>query len=363
MSDSRGDTRLDPRLTSALQLVAPGVPLRESIENIIRGKSGALIVIGDVRKLSFLFSGGLRLECEFKPNMVYELAKMDGAIIINRNISRIHRANVQLMPDPNIESRETGTRHRTAERVARQTGELVISISQDRDVVSLYVGELKYSLTEIRVLLAKADQALQTLEKYRARMDQVADNLTALEFEDAVTLHDVVGLMQRVEMVVRIVSEIERYLVELGSEGRLIAMQLEELVTGVERDRVALIRDYLPGKRPSVKDVIERIGELTADELFEPNIVARVLGYRKKAHSADYRVSPRGYRILAKLPKLPPSVIDNLVKRYGRLQSVIIANEDELVEVEGIGRVRAREIGEGLVQLRELTLAEKYSIR
>jgi diadenylate cyclase len=363
MTDGRGRTSLDQRLTGALQLVAPGMPLREGIDNIIRGKSGALIVIGDVRKLAFLFSGGFKLECDFKPNKVYELAKMDGAIIINRAISRIHRANVQLMPDATIESLETGTRHRTAERVAKQTGALVVSISQDRDVVTLYVDDLKYSLTEIRVLLAKADQALQTLEKYRSRLDQVADSLTALEFEDAVTLHDVAVVTQRAEMVMRVAAEIERYLVELGSEGRLIAMQLEELMTGVSRDREALIRDYLPGKGSAVAEVAESISRLSADELFEVDTVINTLGYRRKAQTADYRVSPRGYRVLAKLPKLPASVVDKLVKQYGKLQSVIIAGEDELVKVEGIGRVRAREIGEGLVQLRELTLAEKYSFR
>ena len=363
MVESRGDTRHDPRLIAALQLVAPGTALREGIDSIIRGKSGALIVIGQERAISFLFSGGIRLESEFMANMLYELAKMDGAIILNRKLTRIHRANVQLMPDAAIESRETGTRHRTAERVAKQTDALAISISQDRDVVTLYVDDIKYSLTEIRVLLARADQALQTLEKYRSRLDSVADNLTALEFEDAVTIHDIVSVLQRSEMVTRVVREIEGYLVELGSEGRLIAMQLEELTLGVARDREALIKDYLPGKRPSEAEASAAIGELTADELFEMEKVARALGYRRKAHTDDFSVSPRGYRILGQLPKLPQSVIGNLVRKYGNLQAILLAGEDELVGVEGIGRVRAREIGEGLVQLRELTLAEKYGFR
>jgi diadenylate cyclase len=270
---------------------------------------------------------------------------------------------VQLMPDPKIESSETGTRHRTAERVARQTDALAISISQDRDVVSLYIGDTKRSLTDIRVLLAKADQALQTLEKYRARLDRVADNLTALEFEDAVTIYDVVGVLQRAEMVARIASEIEGYLLELGVEGRLIAMQMEELMAGVERDRRALIKDYLPGKKSGIKDASVRIGALSSDELFEAEAVYRALGYRRKIHTGDFRLSPRGYRVLARLPKLPAAVIENLVQRYGKLQAIIFADEDELVEVEGIGRVRAREIGEGLMQLRELVLAEKYSYR
>lgn len=363
MTEGSGGPRFDSRMAEALQLMAPGTPLREGIENIIRAKSGALIVIANVNAISFLFSGGLRLECEFSPNMLYELAKMDGAIILNKGLTRIHRANVQLMPDPKIESRETGTRHRTAERVARQTRSLVISISQDRDLVSVYVDGIKHILTGIRVLLAKADQAVQTLEKYRSRLDKVADNLTALELEDAVTLHDVVSVLQRSEMVARVVTEIDSYLIELGAEGRLIAMQLDELMTNVTRDRIALIRDYLPGKRPGVDRVSREISELSADELFEPEVVSRLLGYRRKVHTEDYRVSPRGYRILAKVPRLPVAVIENIVRKFGSLKSVMLADEDELVEVEGVGRVRAREIGEGLVELRELTLAEKYSFR
>lgn len=363
MVDAKGDLRFVGRLIDALNLVAPGRPLREAIDSIIRAKTGALIILGDEGDISFLFSGGIRLETDFTPNMLYELAKMDGATILNRNATRIHRANVQLMPDASIDSGETGTRHRTAERVAKQTDAIAISISQDRDLVSIYVDELKYVLTEIRVLLAKADQALQTLEKYRVRFDQVADNLTALEFEDAATLHEVVTVLQRSEMVSRIAGEIERYLIELGTEGRLIAMQLEELLTGVARDRAALIRDYRPGRGPAVEKIEERIDGLTADELFDPEAIARIMGYRKKAKATEVRISPRGYRVLSNIPRLPASIISNIVNKFGSLKAVLLAGEDDLVEVEGVGRVRAREIGEGLVQLKELSLAEKYSFR
>jgi diadenylate cyclase len=333
------------------------------MDNIIRAKTGSLIILGDVSNISFLFSGGIKLDTEFTSNLLYELAKMDGAIILNKNASRIHRANVQLMPDPTIESRETGTRHRTAERVAKQTDALAISISQARDLVSLYVDDIKYVLTDIRVLLAKADQALQTLEKYKARLDQVADNLTSLEFEDAVTLHDVIGVLQRTEMVARVAREIERYLVELGTEGRLIAMQLEELMTGVAKDRDALIRDYAPARGPQPQDVEGKVCMLSADELFEADVISRILGYKKKTKATELRLSPRGYRILAKVPKLPASIIDNIVARFGSLKAVTMADEDDLVAVEGVGRVRAREIVEGLAQLREMSLAEKYSFR
>ncbi len=363
MIDTKLQEGMGHRLVEALRMVAPGTPLREGIDNIIRAKTGSLIILGQEREISFLFSGGLKLDREFSPNVVYELAKMDGATILNRNATRILRANVQLMPDPAIESSETGTRHRTAERVAKQTSALAISISQDRDVVSLYIDNIKYVLSDMRVLLAKADQALQTLEKYRARLDQVADSLTALEFEDAVTLHDVIGVLQRMEMVARVAREIERYLIELGSEGRLIAMQLEELMTGVAKDREALIRDYSPAKSPRLDKIEGQVCMLSADELFEAGIISKILGYKKKMKASEVRLSSRGYRILSKVPKLPMHVIENIINRFDSLKAVLMAGEDDLVEVEGVGRVRAREIVESLVQLRELSLSEKYSFR
>lgn len=363
MVDSRVDLRLDKRLVEALYLVAPGTRLRDGMDSIIRAKTGALIVLGEEEAISFLFSGGIRLQTDFNPNLLYELAKMDGATILNRGVTRIHWSNVQLMPDATIQSTETGTRHRTAERVAKQTDALVISISQARDLVSIYVDELKYVLTDIRLLLSKANQALQTLERYRNRLDQVADNLTALEFEDAVTLHDVIGVIQRNEMVAQVAGEIETYLVELGAEGRLIAMQLEEMMMGVARDRAALMKDYLPARGPGVEKVEARVAEMTADELFDQEVMARVLGHRKKAKALDVRLSPRGYRVLANIPRLPAAVVENIVDQMGSLKAVMLADEDEFFAVEGVGRVRAREIAEGLVQLKELSLAEKYSFR
>jgi diadenylate cyclase len=363
MVDSRGDLRLDKRLVEALYLIAPGTSLREGIDSIIRAKLGALIVLGDKSAISALISGGIRLETDFSPNLLYELSKMDGATILNGNITRIHWANVQLMPDATISSEETGTRHRTAERVAKQTDALVISISQDRDLVTIYLDELKYVLTDIRLLLSKANQALQTLERYRARLDQVDDGLTALEFEDAVTLHDVIAVIQRYEMVARVAAEVEAYLIELGAEGRLIAMQLEEMMTGIARAREALLKDYAPAKAPPVERLEARIAGMSADGLFDPEAVAQAIGFRRKAKAAEVRLAPRGYRVLANIPRLPAGVVDNIVRQMGPLKSIMLADEDEFVAVEGVGRVRARDIVEGLAQMRELSLAEKYSFR
>src|SRR4051794_15431865 len=239
------DSRQEPRLVKALEMVAPGTALREGIDNILHARTGGLIVIGDPDELSFLFSGGIKLDIDYTPALLYQVAKMDGAIVLNSNATRIAAANVQLMPDPTILSLETGTRHRTAERVSKQTDAIVIAISQRREVVSLYVDGAKYILEDIPVVLAKANQALATLDKYRTRLDQVSTRLTALEFEGGATLHDVLTVLQRSELVTRMAVEIERYIVELGTEGRLIEMQLEEVMVGVAGDKAALIHDYL----------------------------------------------------------------------------------------------------------------------
>ena len=226
-------------------MVAPGTTLREGLDNIMHARTGGLIIVGEVDELSFLFSGGIKLDIDYSPALLYQVAKMDGAIVLNVNATKIAMANVQLMPDPTILSVETGTRHRTAERVSKQTDALVIAISQRRDVVSLYVDGGKYILEDIPVVLAKANQALATLDKYRTRLDQVSTRLTALEFEGGATLHDVLTVLQRSELVTRMAVEIERYIVELGTEGRLIEMQLEETMVGTAADKAALVHDYL----------------------------------------------------------------------------------------------------------------------
>src|ERR671916_1998579 len=237
--------RQEPRLVKALEMVAPGSALREGIDHILDARTGALIAIGDTDELSFLYSGGIKIDIDYTPALLYQVAKMDGAIILSSNATKIPWCNVQLMPDPTIASLETGTRHRTAERVSKQTGALVIAISQRRDVVSLYIDGGKYVLEEIPVVLAKANQALATLDKYRTRLEQVSTRLTALEFEGGATLHDVLTVLQRAELVTRMAVEIERYIVELGTEGRLIEMQLEETMVGVAADKSALVHDYM----------------------------------------------------------------------------------------------------------------------
>src|SRR3978361_294001 len=239
------EARQEPRLVKSLEMVAPGTAVREGIDNIVHARTGGLLVIGDTDELAFLFSGGIRLDIDYTPALVYQFAKMDGAIALNANATKIAWCTVRLMPDPTILTSETGTRHRTAERISKQTDALVIAVSQRRDVVSLYVDGAKYILEDIPAVLAKANQALATLDKYRSRLDQVSTRLTALEFEGGVTLHDVLTVLQRSELVTRMAVEIERYIVELGTEGRLIEMQLEETMVGTAADKAALVHDYL----------------------------------------------------------------------------------------------------------------------
>ena len=359
MAKTRGS--VEDRVTEALRLIAPGTTLREALDNIVRARTGALLVFAEESAVQPLISGGISIDVETAPMVLYELAKMDGAILLDRNGTHILHANVQLMPDPTISSTETGTRHRTAERVAKQIDALVLSISAARDVVSLYVDHRRYVLEEIRVILTKANQALQTLEKYRARLTQVSTTLSALEFEDAVTLHDVLTVLQRAEMVLMIADEIEHYIIELGSEGRLIRLQLEELMVDVREDRRAVIADYMPDDTGvSGEEIADILRTLKPDDLLVLGLIGESLGYSRDGNPADAHVSPRGYRMLRKIPRLPHAVISNLVARFGRLESILSASKKELDAVDGVGPIRAHDIKEGFLRLRELNLLERY---
>lgn len=354
MADERDD------FWKVLRTVAPGTPLREGLESILRARTGGLIVVGDSPEVMALVEGGFRLDEEFQPACLYELSKMDGAVVLTPDCRRILRANATLVPNSSIPSVETGIRHRTAERFAKQTGALVIAISQRRNIISLYKGNMRYVLRDISVILTKANQALQTLEKYKSVLSQALVNLSALELEDLVTVTDVVLVVQRTEMVLRIVAEIERYISELGNEGRLVSMQLEELVANVAEEGNLIIRDYMAtgeGRTPAT--VREQLANCASEDLLDLVAIARILGIGATPSVLDAPVCPRGYRLLRKIPRLPMPVIENLVNQLGSLQRILRASIEELDEVEGIGEVRARAIREGLRRLREQTLLER----
>ena len=351
--------REQKELIRALEKVAPGTELREGLEHILSARTGALIVIGDYEEVQPLCNGGFELSVEFTAQRLFELAKMDGAIVMDGDISRILRANVHLVPDPTLPTSETGMRHRTAERVARQTKALVISISQRRDIISLYLDGIKYALQDIRVLLAKANQALQTLEKYKIRLDEVLANLSALEFEDLATLLDVVTVLQRSEMVTRVSREVERYISELGTEGRLIRMQLDELVGTTEEQSTMIIKDYAVD--PTQVDAIsESLAELTPEELLDLSEIAKALGYKEVVDLLELPVHSRGYRLLSKIPRLYTDIIEKIIDRFHNLQAIMSASIEELNSVDGVGPIRAKAIKDGLQRLKEYNILERY---
>jgi diadenylate cyclase len=351
----------DP-LRAALARMAPGTPLRDSLERILRGRTGALIVLGYDRTVDALCTGGFPLDVEFSATRLRELCKMDGAVVLSTDGTRILRAAVHLMPDPTIPSEESGTRHRTAERVAKQTGFPVISVSQSMHIIGLYINNHRHVLDDSAAILSRANQALATLERYKLRLDEVSGTLSALEIEDLVTVRDSVAVVQRLEMVRRISDEIAGYVVELGTDGRLLSLQLDELMAGVDADRTLVIRDYLPSGRKArtVDEALVELDMVNATELIDLIAVARAMGYPASSEALDAAVSPRGFRLLAKVPRLPGAVVDRLVDHFGSLQRLLGATVEDLQAVDGVGDARARGVREGLSRLAEASILERY---
>lgn len=348
-------------LRATLAAAAPGTELRDGLERILRGRTGALIVLGWDQNVERLCTGGFVIDASFSATRLRELAKMDGAIVLDSQTTRIHRAAVHLVPDSSIETGESGTRHRTAQQVSRQTGWPVVSVSQSMQIVAVYVHGLRWVLDAPEIILGKANQALATLERYKARLDEVSGTLSALEIEDLVTVRDVASVAQRMEMVRRISEEISSYVIELGTEGRLVSLQLEELVGGVAPERSLVVRDYFSGADLADTEAsLQRLAELDASELVDLGQIARVLRMASFGDSLDLAVSPRGYRLLNKVPRLPPLVVDRLVDHFDGLQRLLAANVDDLMQVDGVGELRARAIREGLSRLAESSILERY---
>jgi diadenylate cyclase len=319
---------------------------------VISARTGALIVIGEAEVIDAISDGGFVIDMPFSSQRLFELAKMDGAILLDTQVERVLKANVHLIPDPTLATAETGMRHRTAERVSRQTKALVVAISQRRNMVNLYYVGQRITLDDIDVVLAKANQALQTLQNYRSRLDEMLEQLTLLEFEDLVTLQDVDEVVGRFDLVRRVSREVGRYTLQLGTEGRLVRMQSDELTAGVEEQYSLVIRDYAADvsarRAAAVKD---RLSALPPERLLEPDIVARELGLKSPEH-AEQHLRPKGYRALAQIPMLPSSVIYRIVERFSTLPEIVRASQAELDAVDGVGERRARAIISGLARLR-----------
>ena len=341
-------------ITEVLKLIAPGTPIRYGLENILKAKTGALIVIGDSKQVLDIVDGGFSLNIDYTPSRLYELAKMDGAIILSADLKKILYANAQLIPSSSIPTTETGTRHRTAERTAKQTGEIVISISQRRNIITVFKGYDRYVLEDTSKVISKANQALQTAEKYKKVFDEKLNLLNEYEFNDIVTLENVIVAIQRAEMVMKVIDEVQKAMDELGEEGRLLEMQLEELIGGLEKEELLIIKDYIaPGKKRTSEKVLAEIKNLHHDELMDSGTIAKILGYQDFDNYDEVGVYTRGYRVLNKIPRMPSNIVDNLVKSFKSFQHILVADIPQLDEVEGIGEVRARTIKQSLRRMQE----------
>lgn len=343
-------------LLDELRSMAPGTPLRDGLERILRGRTGALVVLGENDVIDQVSTGGFALDVPFTPTALRELAKMDGAIVLSTGKERIVRAGVHLMPDRTIETMETGTRHRTADRVARQSGLPVVSVSASMSTISLYLHDERHLVEHSEQILSRADQALQTLERYRGRLRQVAQRLSYQEVQDAVTVKDFALVAQRLEMVRRLENELNGYVMELGSDGRLLTLQLSELSVDFDDLPGLLEKDYRPD---DVEDFgLTNLHGLATAQLVDPLTVARAVGYGSDV-ALDTRLVSRGFRQVAQINRLPPALGVRLIEHFGNLQALFGASIGELQEVEGVGASRARVIRDGLLRLAEAAYTDR----
>ena len=353
----------DDEMLEILKILAPGTKLREGLDNILKAKTGALVVISEAEEVMKLADGGFKIDQEFTPASIYELAKMDGAIIVSQDLKKILMANVQLVPDHNIKTQETGTRHRTAERTAKQTGELVISISQRRNIITIFKGDFRYILEDTNAVLNKANQGIQTLERYKKVFDNKLAILNEYEFNDIVTLKNVIDVIQRAEMVRRISYEIKNQIYELGEDGRLVNMQLQELMGGLEKEEALIIKDYIVVKKSTKnkktpEKVIEELSKMQYEEMTRETTIAKLLGYDTFDNYDEVGVYTRGYRIINKIPRMPSNIVENLVMSFKSFQHILAADIESLDEVDGIGEVRARTIRQSLRRMQEQFIFE-----
>jgi diadenylate cyclase len=375
-------------MADALALVAPGQPLRDGIERVLQAKRGLLLVVGDGPEVLSICTGGFLLDAEFSPQRLSELAKMDGAIILSSDADRIARANVHLMPNASIPTIETGTRHRTAERVARSVDVPVVSVSAAMGLVTVYRRDARHVMQDERRLHERVRQALQTTRRFRQRFDTAVSALSALEIADTVTVRDVAAVLQPAELLCRIVDEVKADLVELGEDGRLLRLQIEEVLDGIDPVRQLVIRDYLrrgddagrPARgdgradasadgrreprhiaREDTFDALATLARLSTDELLDPRRVSAVLGLGSARSDPDAPLEPRGYRLLHRLPRFPDALADRIAERFDGLPRIMRASVGDLEEVDGVGEARARSVKEGLTRLAEASILDRYS--
>ena len=336
-----------------LSLVAPGSKLREGLDNILDGQKGALIVVGIDEEVEKVLDGGFSLNCEYTPERLFELSKMDGAIILDDNIERILYANVHLQPDKRYVTDESGTRHRTAQRIAKQLDRVVIAISERKRVQTLYKGDIRYKLRSLEELMNEASQGINTLERYRYVLDKSLINLTLLELDGIATVEEVCIVLQKFEMFKRIKIDVIECLFELGSEGKLLRLQLEDLVFGLKDEKLEFLKDYYFGGEEKEEELSEEMSALDDSELLDLAKLSAVLGFGKTSKSLDNPVTTKGYRLLSKFGKLTKKDVDSLVERFGQLSKIQEASADDLSEV--LSKFKTNAVKRGFERVKFMT--------
>jgi len=307
-----------------LRMVAPGTSLRVALDDFLNAKMGALIVL-DNGSVGGLVEGGFEVNTKFSAQKLVEFAKMDGAIILSRDAKEILKVNVMLFPDVAVYTKETGTRHKTAERTARQTNAVVLAVSERKNKISLYYGDLTYELQRSSEILRRVSETLQILEKQREIFDELVANLNSLELRRHSTTKDVCLVLQRIEIMKRISAVVEGNLIELGKEGTIVRMRLKELMGGLKKEEELLLKDYFGSAHSSSLEILEKVD---FDFLLDPLNLLRVLF----EEVAEKEISPKGTRLLGKTNILE-RYVDLLVGNFRNLSEILSASNEEILGV------------------------------
>lgn len=340
-------TRELEELFNILKIVTPGTKLRAAVDDIARAGLGALIVVGDNPDVVRIANGGFKIDHKFTQQRLMELCKMDGAIILSNDVQKIVYCNTLLTPDTGIETAETGTRHIAAERTAKQTNRPVIAISERRNTITIYYKNMRYVLKKSEELLSKAAETLRMLEKHKEILDQLLINLNILEFTSLVNLQDVISCIQRMEIMSKMTETINKYIIELGTEGSLIKILLKEVIKGLEKEQKLLLRDY----SRNWEFTKTAIPTLTMDEIIEPNNVMRTLLYSNLSDS----VIPFGYRMLAKT-SLNEDAVEKLISHFKNMSEILNAIDKPETIAEIMGEKDTKKL------IRELNLMKEQSL-
>lgn len=342
-------------LFATLKLLSPGTYLREGIDYIIQSKTGGLVVLGDTPEILDLTEGGFLINCPYTPTGLYELAKMDGAIILSEDIKRIVCANVTLRTSPTIPSNETGLRHRSADKFARETGHIVLAVSRSRNTLTLYLKDQRYIFRERPTLFSGANQTMLVLTQYLKALQNAVAILNWAELSGNVTLANVVTAIQLCERVRHAEQELECYRIELGTQTQSLQYVIPGLATEIESG-LLMIKDYYHEGLRDASEAFEAILGLEALSLADQGNISEALGYSRDVRNAFEVLEPRGYRMLSRVPRIPFSIIENIVHKFKTLDRVNTATVGELQAVDGVGKTRASTIKNALAHMKSTSV-------